>query len=199
MHKILSLIIILVVCTLSLAACNSVQVTSTVTTTTTTTTQITSQTPTTEAPDDIIWDPAGIQIYRANTNGPNWSAGIETAAVGLGSGAEAADIQYRDYIETNAGQTRNNIFIIYIQGQDDPVNKDKQIKNVILSVYGLPHGITTNWDSGGFNSFNLSWNQVMEIAIASDVQPNYYDFYIDVKIEGKDYGQIPCTIKVLQQ
>jgi len=39
---------------------------------------------------------------------------------------------------------------------------------------------------------------VLVIEILQDVHPEKYTFEINVGIDGKDYGIIPCTIKVIE-
>ena len=68
-----------------------------------------------EAPDDIMPVPGGGLAYRANVRQQGvenpWPP-IEVTDVVLGSGSNEAHIAYRDYIETQAGETRNNVIKI---------------------------------------------------------------------------------------
>lgn len=149
---------------------------------------------TTEAADDLVWVPAGVQTYRANINPPNQWGVIRTVDVEWGSGSDIVGVSYRDYIETPSGQTRNNIIDI---GQENSQGVNQVISGVVLNVIGLPPGITVNMDSGGYDSsFSHEWIQIMHISISPDIKPGYYEFNIDVQIGREDYGTMPCIIKV---
>jgi len=71
------------------------------------------------ANDDIVYPPGGF-TYRANVHQqgePDWPP-IQQTEVTLDALSGTVDIQYRDYIETEAGETRNNI--IFLNGQNAP-------------------------------------------------------------------------------
>lgn len=144
----------------------------------------------TEAADDIVFVPAGIEVYRAQINPPNQFGTIQTTSTTLGNNnANTIQVNYRKYIESKAGETRNNI--IYI-------TQNNVINNAILTVIDLPNGITVNIDPGSYNSnFQPGWEQIIEINISSNLSPGYYNFHIALMVNGINYGQIPCTINVL--
>jgi len=49
----------------------------------------------------------------------------------------------------------------------------------------------------------LAWLEqvsvVLVIEIPPDIQPGQYNFGIGIEIDGKNYGTIPCRIKVIEQ
>jgi hypothetical protein len=183
-------IIFISISLLLLAACNSAKSGSSTTTNTpvTTVSVLTISTTTTEAADDIVFVPAGIEVYRAQINPPNQFGTIQTTSVTKGNSANAVYVSYRDNIETKAGEIRNNI--IYI-------TQNTIINNAFLSVTDLPVGITAKVDAGVYNSnFQPGWEQIIEFNISSGLNPGSYNFNIDVMVDGIDYGTIPCTLKV---
>ena len=189
LHKLLPFIIILTVSTLILTCCNSIKPTSTTATAPSTTSTITAIT-TTEAADDLVETPDGF-AYRANVNPPNQWPEIKFVGASFGIGSSAINVMYRDYIETVAGQTRNDIF--WINGTTQ--------YNVVFTVTNLPDGITTVNDDASciYTTWQgpNDWEGVVEFKIASGIQPGNYNFNVDVQINGQDYGIVPCIIKVL--
>ena len=144
-----------------------------------------------EAPDDIIPPPGGGPAYRADIHQQGvenpWSL-IEITKVFLGSGSNEAHVTYREYIETKAGETRNNVIKVIIP--------DKKVRSLSLYANDIPTGITL---TDGMQWRGLSARaSVLVIEIAKDVMTGEYTFEIGVEINGNDYGTIPCTIKVVQ-
>jgi len=141
-----------------------------------------------EAPDDIVITPAGMQ-YRANVHEAGvtnlWPA-VQTTAVNL---SENISVEYRSYIETQAGETRHSI--IFVRATPIPPN---QFPEVGLTTNNMTAGIEINQSSGG--GFPGNTEQVLTINILSDVEPGEYTFDIGLVIDGEDYGQLPCTINV---
>ena len=144
-----------------------------------------------QAPDDIVPTPGGV-AYRANVHQQGvenpWPP-IESVEVELGSGSNAVNVKYRDYIETKAGQTRNNIFYVRRRGGfwDSRLN---------LYAVDIPSSIKVFQEGGGGLPGTLA--SVLVIEISKDVKPGQYTFEIGVEINGKDYGTVPCTIRVLE-
>jgi len=144
-----------------------------------------------EAPDDIIGGPGG-PAYRANFHQQGeenpWPP-IKANGVDLGDDTDAAHIAYRDYIETKAGQVRNNIFTVS--------KPDRNLNHVVvLEVSNIPTYIEVTearrWYGPGIVK------TVLEIEISRQVKPGEYNFEVGVKIDGRDYGTVPCTIKVIE-
>jgi hypothetical protein len=136
---------------------------------------------------DIIFTTGGL-AYRANVTTspiPNpWPHITEDYWTTLGSGKDTAYIRYRNYILTNSNQTRNDIFRILIPGRDI---------HAVLKVTNSHAGIISNTGpSGNF----ADWEGVISFLVTPLVKPGQYSFNINVQIDGKDYGMIPCTIQV---
>jgi hypothetical protein len=144
-----------------------------------------------EAPDDILPAPGRGPVYRANVHQQGvenpWPS-IETTDVVLGSGSNEVPITYRNYIETRAGETRNNIIYVTIP--------NKKFRSLSLYSIDIPAGMSLTegmrWHGPG------SMASVLVIEISQDVPPGQYAFEIGLEINGKDYGTVPCTIKVVE-
>jgi hypothetical protein len=144
-----------------------------------------------EAPDDIMPAPGMGPAYRANIHQQGvenpWPP-IDITKVTLGSSFETDTVyvRYRDHIETEAGESRNNIVFISMG--------NRAVSSLNLYTVNLPTGIEVTegmrWHGPGPVSVVL----VMEIA--PDVQPRQYSFGIGIEVDGKDYGTVPCTIEV---
>ena len=145
-----------------------------------------------EAPDDIVGTPGGA-AYRANVHHVGeenpWPP-IKGTKVTLSSWFREIHVGYRDYIETKAGDTRNNIFYAGRKGGFDEGSR--------LNLYAtsIPPGIelTQSLDMGMIGSLAT----VLGIEVAPDVAPGQYTFEIGLEISGWDYGTVPCTIRVLE-
>ncbi len=144
-----------------------------------------------EAPDDIVFTPGG-SAYRANVHQmgePDKWPSIQSANVTLGSGSDALNINYRDYIETKTGETRYNIIFIWKEGG----LLDKELELYSIAV---PDGIgLTNGGGGGRPGILLD---VLVIEISPEVAAGQYTFQIGIEVDGKDYGTIPCTVEILE-
>lgn len=151
------------------------------------------------ANDDIVYPPGGF-TYRANVHQqgqPDWPA-IQQTEVTLDAFSGTVGIQYRNYIETKAGETRNNI--IFLDGQNAP-----ELLNPLQVYYravDLPDGITIERDGqmyGGIGGKDKESSRVvLMIHIAPQVKSGEYPFVIQLDYEGNDFGSIPCTTKVLE-
>lgn len=144
-----------------------------------------------EAADDIVPTPGG-GTYRANLHQQGvenpWPP-IESADVILGDGLDVLNVSYRDYIKTEAGETRNNIIRLRKQG-------GLFDRNLAFYSVNLPTGITL-WDGGRGIGLPGTFGAVLVIEISLDVQPGQYNFGIGIEVDGKDYGTVPCTIEVM--
>lgn len=152
-----------------------------------------------EEADDILFTPGGF-AYRANvqqTGVTNPWPPVQEVQATLGSGNDILQVTYRNNIETQAGQTRNNIFtsvLPNVTGNDIMSNT----LNVTLMGISLPAAITVAKDDGDWHDGDPGRRaeSVLKINISSQVTPGDYNFEIEVAINGKDYGQVPCTVKV---
>lgn len=68
----------------------------------------------------------------------------------------------------------------------------------------LPEGISVQRDQnqqmyGGIGGQDKKSSRVvLRISIASQVKPGEYTFAIHLEYEAKDFGSLPCTIKVIE-
>ena len=144
---------------------------------------------TTEGPaDDVVLAPGLGPVYRDN---------IQNAEVTLGTATDAARISYRDRIETKAGETRNNIFSVTLPNVN--VGDAGASMKVDLQAFNPPTGITVVRGSDWHGSTPARQSKViLQMRVSRDVLPGQYAFNINVTINGKDYGGVPCTISVIQ-
>ena len=151
------------------------------------------------ANDDIVYPPGGF-TYRANVHQqgqPDWPA-VQQTEVTIETLSGTVDIKYRDYIETKAGETRNNI--IFLNGRNA-----LELLNPLQVYYravDLPDGIAIERNGqmyGGIGGQDKKSSRVaLLIHIALQVKPGEYPFAIHLDYEGKELGSIPCTIVVLE-
>lgn len=150
-----------------------------------------------EAPDDIVYPPGG-PAYRANVHqagvSDRWPP-IQSKDVTLNGPSGIAQATYRDYIETEAGKIRNNIFSVYLPDAQ-PVNDTKAIELSLEAVDALEGISVTQGDNVHLSDPARRTKTILKIAIASQIPQGEYNFNIVVKIDGKDYGSVLCTIKV---
>jgi hypothetical protein len=140
-----------------------------------------------ERPDDIVQTPGGL-AYVANVH----REGIENAWPPIQTEEEVLDsdlrVIYRAYIETEAGEARNNIINVITPGKD--------ARSINLHTSNVPMGIevknSIDWHGPGTIA------KVLVIEISKNIQPAQYSFELGVEIDGKDYGKVPCIIKVLE-
>jgi hypothetical protein len=149
--------------------------------------------------DDIVYPPGGF-TYRANVHQqgqPDWPA-VQQTEVTLDALSGTIDIKYRNYIETKAGETRNNI--IFLSGRNAPELLDPL--QVYYRAVGLPDGITVERDGqmyGGIGGQDRKSSRVaLLIHITSQVKPGEYPVAIHLEYEGRDFGSLPCTVKVIK-
>jgi hypothetical protein len=139
-----------------------------------------------ESPDDLVTSPGGI-LYRANfheTGVTNPWPAIQGTIVDL---SDNVTVSYRSYIETKAGETRNNIVSIRHV-------TSSQFPNVSLTINKVTVGIEINQSGGG--GFPGNTETVVAINILKNVTPGEYTVDIGLVVDGKDYGKLPCTINV---
>jgi hypothetical protein len=149
------------------------------------------------AADDIVTPPGGC-TYRANVHQegqPDWPA-ILQSETSLVSSSQTLSITYRSYIETRAGETRNNIFYLKASGTPplDPLT-------VNYEAVDLPGGVTMERDRqmyGGIGGQDKTSSRVLlKVHVASDVKSGEYPFAIQMSFGGTNFGSVPCVLKVL--
>lgn len=151
----------------------------------------------TPAPDDVVATPGG-PSYRANGQESGienpWPP-IESTTVTLGGDGNTTEIYYRNYIDTRAGQTRNNIIRAFLPNVLP--GSSNQTMELRLETTNIPEGITVNQGDnfiGGDRARRVV--TVYKIEIAPQVVSEEYVLQIRVEINGINYGIIPCSIKV---
>ena len=151
------------------------------------------------ANDDIVTPPGG-DTYRAKVHQvgqPDWPPvpEVEITTDALGG---TIRYLYREYIETKAGETRNNI--VYLFGDDAPDLVDPL--NVEHYVEDLPAGIGiilgSHWYGGAAGHNMQSSKAVFQIDIASQVATGEYTFNIILMYEGEEIVKLPCTLNVIE-
>jgi len=151
------------------------------------------------ANDDIVYPPGGF-TYRANVHqeGERDFPPVQQAEVTLEALSGTVDIQYRDYIETKAGETRNNIIFLSVKNAPELLDP----LQIYFQAVGLPDGITVEQDRqmyGGIGGQDKESSRVLLlIHIAPQVEPGDYPLAIHLQYEGKDFGSILCTIRVVE-
>ena len=151
------------------------------------------------ANDDIVTPPGGY-TYRAKVHElgkPGWPPVLEVEKTinALGGNIRC---QYREYIETKAGEIRNNI--LYLFGDEAPDLADPL--DIEYYVGGLSGGISIMLGSknyGGAAGHNIqSIKAVFQIDIASQVGMGEYTFFIILVYKGEEITTLPCTVSVIE-
>ncbi len=148
--------------------------------------------------DDIITAPGLGPEYRANVQGAGTQSSwprIEGVKVILGDSLNPAEVTYRNRIETSPGQTRNNIFWVYLPN----VVNDLSARRIEVDVRGvdLPSGITVS-EIGQWHGADPARQSkiVIQIAIDQQVPRGDYAFQFLIIIDGQEQGRVPITLTV---
>ena len=91
-------------------------------------------------------------------------------------------------METKAGETRNNIIKAVIPNKD--------VDSLSLYIIDVPAGISLT--DGMRWSGPSARASVLMVETSQDIAPGQYTFEIGLEINDKDYGTIPCVVKVLE-
>ena len=151
------------------------------------------------ANDDIVYPPGG-PTYRAKVHEldkPEWHP-VDEVEISINALGGIIRCQYREYIDTKAGEIRNNI--IYLFGEDAPDLTDPL--DIEYYVENLPAGIGiilgSHWYGGAAGHNMQSSKVVFQIDITSQVQPGEYTFNFILMYEGEEIARLPCTIDVIE-
>jgi hypothetical protein len=143
--------------------------------------------------DDITGTPGGVnyrsKVYPTDSEGNYWPP-IQSTSVTMNSWFSEINVSYRHYIETEAGETRNNIF--------KPSREGKHLREGEIELYAtsIPPGMTlTQYMAGG--GIRPPLVAVLVIEISPNAAPGQYSFEIGLELNGWDYGTVPCTIEVV--
>jgi hypothetical protein len=145
----------------------------------------------TEAPDDIVATPGGL-AYRANVHElrkeSSWPSILSTT-VTISSWFSEINVRDRDHIETRAVETRTNIF---------QVSREGGLHGGRMNLYAtdIPPGIelTQYMDGGPIGTLGA----ILIIKLSQDIEPGQHSLEIGLKINGREYGTVPCTIEVIE-
>jgi hypothetical protein len=146
-----------------------------------------------EAADDIIYTPFG-PGYRGNFHQEGvtnpWPT-IVSVPVFLSAGDDEPliGLMYRNYIETRAGETRNNI--LYLSTSEEGAS----INSIELYTSDTPSKIKIA-ECMRYMGPQSRHIRVLSIEIGEDIALGEYTFKIGFIINGTDYGVVFCTIKV---
>jgi hypothetical protein len=144
-----------------------------------------------EQPDDVVATPGGY-TYRANVHQqgvPDKWPPIQTVDVTLTSLNDSWQLNYRAAIETEAGQTRNNIFRLSGTGISTMLGV-----SAVFEPVNLPSGFEANKAQTTIAPMTTA---TMNIQISPQVKAGTYTFQVHVQIGDADYRRVPCTITVL--
>jgi hypothetical protein len=151
------------------------------------------------ANDDIVSAPGGF-TYRASIHQqgqPDWPP-VQQSETALSTPSGSTSIRYRYYIETKAGEIRNNI--VSLDARNAPEILDPL--QITYRPEGLPDGITIERGQqryGGIGGKDKKGSiVVLKIQIAPDVKSGEYSFAIYLDYEGKELGSLPITVNVLK-
>ncbi len=154
-------------------------------------------TPYRAAGDDIINGPTGLN-YRAVLQQPGaanpWPP-IETATVEVSGPGGPAQVTYRAFIESPAGQTRNSLVTIKLP---EPVPFGPDVRLIVEGI-DVPEGIAVSQDTDKQSYPGDPVTRVtgiVEVHIAATATPGEYPFQLKLHIGDTPYGEVPCTISV---
>lgn len=146
-----------------------------------------------QSADDVVSAPGLGPTYRANIQQQGirnpWPS-VKTEDVILQREDVYVYVGYRDSIETKAGESRNDIVGVRVPSEN------ARSPDVSLTVTNVPSGITVNQERlwGGPHAMK----QLLIIEVARDVKPGRYFIQIGLRVNGRDYGDIPLTIIVVR-
>jgi hypothetical protein len=172
-----------------------------------------------ETYDDIVYCGGRVTSYRANCSyvvhkqgeaiirGPDF---VESTEVTLSGWEYATDVNYRDYIETRAGEIRCNLVDVTMQtgsvDADELISiarqTGKKIANYKIKQRGACPGIwvrkiwAMNSTFGGLYLGNTVF--YLTIEISPQVNPGDYTLHFVVEANGQNCGELPCIIHVIE-
>jgi len=144
--------------------------------------------------DDIVFTPGGgayrANVYQEGTTNP-WPP-VPVAVQDWTKGKDTISVFYRPSIDTKAGESHNDL--ILTSGEDISGNTTYKLT---LYAAGVPQGITIT-DAGGSVGRPGVAGTVLVVAISPQMAPGEYSFKVGIKLDGKDYGTVPCMVTVTQ-
>jgi hypothetical protein len=162
--------------------------------------------------DDVVaYAPEGLVNYRANVRrGQNWVPGPDYVreAEMLFSGCQFAPlVKYRGHIETEAGQTRYNLFWVdlldksigesiyrqYEETEAKPLQYSIKLAETIPDIQVI--NVNPHMSVGlGYHLTDAQFNLVIETS--PQIKPGDYTLRFIVDANGQNCGELPCFIHV---
>lgn len=144
--------------------------------------------------DDVVLTPGG-DSYRGNGiqqgKTPVWQH-VESTQVKLDDGFQ---VIYRNYIETEAGQVRVNIFYISMPGTPTGMKNDK----VVLKLLNSQDNIQIRNIGEGLGGPAWLYEIILTAEIPPEIKPGDYDVAFILFINEKYQGTLPCTIHIVNK
>lgn len=141
-----------------------------------------------EAGDDIVSTPGGY-AYRANVTQEGvdnlWPTIVTTETI-IGDD-DPISVRYRDHIQTLPGETRSNILLI----------NRADISELSLYIVGNLGNDVSVIEGLRYHGFLSVVTPVLFISFPQNTEAGEYSFDIGFKINGTDYGAIPCTVEIM--
>lgn len=169
-----------------------------------TATPVPSQVPTTKPtsppsgvhPDDIIVMPGFGPAYSATFH-PDWWPPVKETVAEINAFGSGFKIRYRSYIETSAGEDRNNLIIFYSNARNL-----LDLNKVIYRVHNLPPGIAVVNVGTTFGRVSPGVTETSGVHLiihtSQDMEPGEYHFDIGLEYDSKEFGVLPCTIRIIE-
>ena len=134
--------------------------------------------------------------YSGNVGEEGWpveTPQVEGAQVELRMPTGVIEVGYRDYVETKVRERRNIIFYVFHSGLG--FNRPAQVS---VEPVALPEESKCRVLEPWQDTHTKRSDGALQIEIGRDVPAGEYSFEFNVKFDGDDYGQLPCTIKVVK-
>ena len=106
-----------------------------------------------------------------------------------------AQVTYRAFIESPAGQTRNSLVTIKLP---EPVPFGPDVRLIVEGI-DVPEGIAVsqNTDKQSYPGDPVTRvTGIVEVHIAATATPGEYPFQLKLHIGDTAYGEVPCTVSV---
>jgi hypothetical protein len=146
------------------------------------------------AADDIVFTPGG-GTYRANVTQEGqtnpWPP-VPVAAAYWTKGKDTISVLYRPSIETKAGETHTDLLMV-----SGPDTTGQTVYKLEFYAADVPAGITIT-DSQAAVSRPGIQGTALVITFSPQIAPGEYNFKVGIKLDGKDYGTVPCMVTVTQ-
>jgi hypothetical protein len=144
--------------------------------------------------DDIIPTPGGgayrASVHEAGKENP-WPP-VQTGIIYWTKGVDTITVFHRTDIEAKAGEAYTDIISVGGKGM---MTWEKN--TLILYAGEIPKGITVT-DTAKPVGLIGTLGTVLVITVSPDIAPGMYTVNIGIELDGKDYGTVPCRVKVVE-